>query len=333
MTFRFQSKWHGALAAGVARKNLKVTQPSSTVSGPMDSGPAATHDDPMTQIEMIRTAVLAILAASLLAFDLHVVHGTRSSLLDTFRMLSYLHGQLALLLLGVALWPRRLWLRLILGCFFTAMVWLAIARLVDQDLLFRPTLLTQLGVALLMVASFSLPCASVFVVYRSLSAHRLSLFGGRPEAAARIQFGLRHLLLATACFAVVALAAREVVPDSLAGQFTLRLDPQEITTLSLLGVFPGLAAGPLVLAIMRPSWRALWIVPWMIAIGVAEALLVPWLDSASVPAPSASEFAKFALGLAAEYVDLVVALVALVGLARIGGLRLNRPCDKTEFPR
>ncbi len=288
----------------------------------MDAGNAAIHDDHMSKSEVIRAVLLVVLGASCLAFDLYIVQRMPISVSDVFRVLAMLHGELTLLFALAVYWPHHRLLRLILGGAVMAMVWLAVAELADVYFLFRPTLIVKLVTAFLMVASFSVPCVSFFILNRRIFGTRFSILGRSFDADDRVQFGIRHLLLFTTCFAFVAFAASAVFPDSLPGQFAPSFNRQEVLTMSALCLFPGLAAGPIALAIMRPSWHMIWIVPWILVLGVAELILFEWWLPSSIT-PNVTEVLQTLSSVAGGYVELVVVLVVVFGLTRIGGVKLE----------
>lgn len=309
-------------------KSAKVAQASLIVSDPLDSVHDAIHDDRMSKLEMVRAALLGIVGAAFLAFDFYIVLTTRNDSVNEYATLAVLLAESTLVLGGVALWPDRRWPRVILGGFVLAIVWLAMVKLVGDYFLFASSFLTRLTVALLMFGSFCLPCGTWFVLYRKISARRLSLFRPRANAAGRVQFGIRHLLIFTTCFAVVALAARAVCPVSLQGQFAIGSDVQEYLVFSFLCLFPGFVAGPLALAVMRPSWRAMLLLAWFPVVVLSELLAVDravpaWATPASPATITVGEFFQAAMSVAASYTELAVILSIACVLLRIGGLKLD----------
>lgn len=292
------------------------------VSDPLDDAEAAIHHDLMTRFEVIRVGLLAMLGAWFLALDLNLLYQPPVELAQAFRVLAALHGELALACAGIVFWPGRRWLRIMLGGFVITLAWLCITKLAVDQFLFQPTLVTRLSVGSLMVASYCLPCAAFFIVSRK-RGRRLLLFRRPIETHDRSQFGIRYLFIFTTCFAVVALAARAVFPTSLTGQFTLSFDVEEFTMLSLLCLFPGLATGPLALAVMRPSWHILWILPWILLLGAAELFIVGWSAPGAASVQIAAQVLRLVASIAGGYVDLIVILVVVFGIARISGLSLS----------
>jgi len=321
-------------------ENGNVTQPGQAVSDPPDANHAASDVRRLSTFEVSRAGFLVIVAVLYVAFDLYVVYGTprwltalpgiphgtatrwHGNLTDEYRLLAVLHGELTLLLFVVFLLPRRRWLRLAWGSFVFALVWLAVARIVEENFLFQPSTLKLLSVSLLMVVSFCMPCAVVFSIYRLRSEKRLVMLHRTPIVTTRPQFGIRHLLMITTCCSIIALASRPIFSMGLADPFSLPFNPPETTVLSMLFLFPGLAAGPLALLINRPSWRLLLIVPWFLTLGIAEMFLVAWVDSSPMTIQGTADVVSAASSIALGYVELALAVVAVCLVARIGGLRL-----------
>lgn len=293
------------------------------VSDPIDSGLASLHDDRMSKLEVIRAALLAIVGVAFLAFDLFVVYGMPAMRgnAPVVELLAVLQGELAIVLAGVFLWPGQRWLRLMWGGFATAVIWFALVRLVSEAFMSQASFLTRLVIAALMVLSFCFPCATFFVCYRKIVAKRLSLLGRRWDANPQLQFGLRQLLVATACFAVVAFAARAVCPDRWAGQLDWDGDATSNVILSALYFFPACVAGPIFVAIMRPSAWSILILPCYLLVVFGEMMVIS--QTTLGPVPTAQDVLYFAFSVNGYAQMASVMLVAGV-LARVGGLKLEQ---------
>jgi len=288
----------------------------------MDSGPAAIHDDRMSKIEVIRVALLAIVGAALLAFDLYFVYGM--SFTNVFNVMALLHTELVLVTAGVVFWPAHRWLRFLWGGFVTTIVALVLIRLIDDSFMSTASFFTLCAVTLLMVASFCATCGIFFVFYRKIFGKRLSLFGRSRESNTGTQFGLQRLLIITACFAIVAFAARAVFPDQLEGQFSINRDMESYWIAASFSFFPALFAGPLTVAILRPaSWWAILILPWYLFVYFCEMVAFSGFAIGPAVTPGVTEFMRAAISFDSGYFE-IAAMILVAGLvARLGGLKLE----------
>jgi hypothetical protein len=66
----------------------------------------------------------------------------------------------------------------------------------------------------------------------------------------------------------------------------------------------------------------IWIVPWILVLGVAELILFEWWLPSSIT-PNVTEVLQTLSSVAGGYVELVVVLVVVFGLTRIGGVKLE----------
>ncbi len=275
----------------------------------------------MRRRSAIQTIWFVLSGVGLAAVDVYVAYGSHAIRTDPFRLLVLLQSQLCLILFLAQFARRRSWGGCFAAAMFVALVGLATCRVAMDHFLFQPSLATALASALLMVVSFSLPCFVCFAAARWRTERRVTLAWATADR--RPQFGLRHLFAITAACAVVAFAGRPIVPASLAGQSALAIDGETLATLGLLCLFPGLAAGPMAWATMRPSWRAWWIVPWLSLLIVAEVMAFTWLSG---PATMASVTIDGLVAVASSAVPGYIELALGIGLtfiaARLGGVRL-----------